>query len=85
MLELAFQADRGSGEPVYRQLEAYLRGLVEAGRLSPGEKLPATRELANALPSVEPLVSAVPERGRFRASKAAVAFRSTNSTSYAAC
>jgi GntR family transcriptional regulator/MocR family aminotransferase len=48
-LELAFQPDRASAEPVYRQLEAYLRGLVEAGRLRPGEKLPATRELAAAL------------------------------------
>ena len=34
---------------MFRQLEAYLRALVEAGRLAPGTKLPATRELAASL------------------------------------
>jgi GntR family transcriptional regulator / MocR family aminotransferase len=49
MLELPFRPDRASPEPVYRQLEAYLRGLVETGRLPAGAKLPASRELAGAL------------------------------------
>ena len=49
MLDLAFRPERRSGEPLFRQLEAYLRDLVETGRLAPGEKLPATRELAASL------------------------------------
>src|SRR2546430_1997566 len=49
MLEIAFRADRLSPEPLYRQLELYLRGLIEADRLPPGTKLPASRELAAAL------------------------------------
>src|SRR5262245_30514724 len=49
MLDLAFRPDRALPEPVYRQLAAYLRGLVAAGRLGEGQKLPATRELAAAL------------------------------------
>ncbi len=49
MLELAFRPDRRRDEPVYRQLAAYLRELVAAGRLGAGQKLPATRELAVAL------------------------------------
>jgi GntR family transcriptional regulator/MocR family aminotransferase len=49
MLELAFRPDRQRREPIYRQLAGYLRGLVEAGRLGDGQKLPATRELADAL------------------------------------
>jgi DNA-binding transcriptional MocR family regulator len=49
MLDLAFQADRTSAEPVYRQLEAFLRELITARRLPPGERLPSSRELASAL------------------------------------
>ncbi|HVH04707.1 MAG TPA: GntR family transcriptional regulator, partial [Myxococcota bacterium] len=49
MLDLAFRPDRQRAEPVYRQLAEYLRGLVAAGRLGEGQKLPATRELAGAL------------------------------------
>jgi GntR family transcriptional regulator/MocR family aminotransferase len=49
VLDLAFRPDRAAAEPVYRQLEGYLRGLIRAGRLAPGEKLPATRELAASL------------------------------------
>jgi GntR family transcriptional regulator/MocR family aminotransferase len=49
VLELAFRPDRQRAEPVYRQLAAYLRALVEGGRLGAGQKLPATRELAAAL------------------------------------
>jgi GntR family transcriptional regulator / MocR family aminotransferase len=49
MLDLAFRPDRAHPEPVYRQLADYLRGLVIAGRIGVGQKLPATRELAQAL------------------------------------
>jgi GntR family transcriptional regulator/MocR family aminotransferase len=49
MLELVFRPDRGDGRPLYRQLADHLRELVEAGRLAPGQKLPATRELAEAV------------------------------------
>ncbi|MGH7897813.1 MAG: GntR family transcriptional regulator, partial [Candidatus Binatia bacterium] len=49
MIDLPFQADRTNPPPVYRQLEAYLRGLIESGRLPTGRKLPATRELARTL------------------------------------
>ncbi len=49
MLELAFQPDRASREPVYRQLASYLRDLIDARRLPPAEKLPASRELAAIL------------------------------------
>lgn len=49
MLDIAFRPDRARSEPIYRQLADYLQGLIEAGRLRPGVKLPATRELASAL------------------------------------
>lgn len=49
MLDVAFQLDRNAADPIYLQLAGYLRGLIAAGRLRPGEKLPATRELAAAL------------------------------------
>lgn len=49
MLEIAFQPDRSRREPVYRQLEAYLRELIESRRLGAGERLPASRELAASL------------------------------------
>jgi GntR family transcriptional regulator/MocR family aminotransferase len=48
VLDLAFRPDPGSPEPLHRQLEARLRALIAAGRLGPGQKLPATRELALA-------------------------------------
>jgi DNA-binding transcriptional MocR family regulator len=49
MLEVAFQPDRSRREPVYRQLEIYLRELIDSRRLAPGERLPASRELARSL------------------------------------
>jgi GntR family transcriptional regulator/MocR family aminotransferase len=49
VLELVFTPDRSDAEPLYRQLAAYLRGLIEADRLPAGSKLPATRELAATL------------------------------------
>ena len=49
MLDLAFLPDRTHPVPVYRQLEDYLRELIGTGRMGPGVKLPATRELARDL------------------------------------
>jgi GntR family transcriptional regulator/MocR family aminotransferase len=49
VLDLAFRPDRDRGEPLYRQLGSYLRGLIASERLPRGGKLPATRELATAL------------------------------------
>ncbi|MGH0029145.1 MAG: PLP-dependent aminotransferase family protein [Myxococcota bacterium] len=49
MLELAFQPDRSSREPLYQQLERFLRALIQARRLAPGERLPPSRELARSL------------------------------------
>lgn len=49
MLELAFSPDRRADEPVYRQLERYLEELLHARRLRPGERLPASRALAESL------------------------------------
>jgi GntR family transcriptional regulator/MocR family aminotransferase len=49
VLEIAFQPDRSQRVPVYRQLESFLRELVESRRLQPGERLPASRELAASL------------------------------------
>ena len=49
MNELIFRPDRSLSEPVYQQLAGYLRSLIESDRLKPGEKLPASRELAAAL------------------------------------
>lgn len=46
MLEFAFRPDPRGRDPVYRQLIGYIVELVEAGRLIPGERLPATRDLA---------------------------------------
>lgn len=49
MLDLLFRPDPHSEMPVYRQLAEHLIGLIDAGRLRPGERLPASRELAAAL------------------------------------
>jgi GntR family transcriptional regulator/MocR family aminotransferase len=49
VLELAFQPDRESREPVYRQLGHYLRDLIDSRRLPPAERLPPSRDLAATL------------------------------------
>lgn len=41
--------DRDKPVPLARQIQAYLERLIQEGLLSPGVKLPATRELARAL------------------------------------
>src|SRR5688572_31040968 len=38
--------DRTAQTPLYRQIEDTLRGLIERGALTPGTKLPSTRDLA---------------------------------------
>jgi DNA-binding transcriptional MocR family regulator len=43
------QLDNSSALPIYRQLYTYFSGLIQAGRLVKGERLPATRELAGSL------------------------------------
>jgi 2-aminoadipate transaminase len=55
------ELDAGSDVPLYRQLYAYVRDLINAGRLGNGEKLPATRELAGLLGLNRTTVSAAYE------------------------
>ncbi|MCZ7617720.1 MAG: PLP-dependent aminotransferase family protein [Myxococcota bacterium] len=49
MLDLFFRPDPQRDAPVYQQLAEHLIELIDAGRLRPGERLPASRELAAAL------------------------------------
>lgn len=46
MALLSIQIDRGSGIPVYLQVEERIRMLVRQGALVPGAALPTVRELA---------------------------------------
>lgn len=41
--------DRAAGKPVYQQIRDGIIALVKAGTLTPGDKLPGTRELASQL------------------------------------
>jgi len=47
--ELPLRLDRGTGLPLRAQLEAGLREAVRSGRISSGERLPSSRELAREL------------------------------------
>jgi GntR family transcriptional regulator / MocR family aminotransferase len=49
VIEFAFRPDRASDVPVYRQLGDHLAAFVDTGRLAPGAKLPASRDLAATL------------------------------------
>lgn len=49
MFERIPSLDANSGEPLYRQLGLWLRDEIAAGRLRIGDRLPATRELAERL------------------------------------
>ncbi len=49
MLDLAFRPDPAAAAPLYRQLADHLSALITAGRLAPGERVPPSRELADAL------------------------------------
>ncbi|MFT5114025.1 MAG: GntR family transcriptional regulator/MocR family aminotransferase [Parasphingorhabdus sp.] len=61
---LLFKLDikRNSSVPLYRQLDKSLRDLILDGTLSPGQKLPATRELADELGVSRITVKAVYEQ-----------------------
>ena len=39
--------DHGSVTPLYEQAADYVAGQIEAGELTPGQKLPAERDLAD--------------------------------------
>ena len=43
------QVDHGSGVPLYRQLYEQFRDAIAVGKIGPGERLPATRELAGTI------------------------------------
>jgi DNA-binding transcriptional MocR family regulator len=45
----AFELDRGSSDPLHRQLADALRRAIRAGELTAGTALPSTRGLAKAL------------------------------------
>lgn len=47
--KLAISLDREGEEPIYRQLIRYIRSQIESGELSPGTRLPASRDLAKQL------------------------------------
>lgn len=47
--ELLIPLDRGSAEPLGRQLERWFREAIRAGRLRRGERLPSSRQLAETL------------------------------------
>ncbi|HET9345996.1 MAG TPA: PLP-dependent aminotransferase family protein [Candidatus Limnocylindrales bacterium] len=46
---LPIELDRASSEPLYRQIESFVRGAIDAGRLRPGQRLPSVRALAGQL------------------------------------
>jgi 2-aminoadipate transaminase len=55
------QLDSHSDVPLYRQLHAHVRDIIRSGRLTKGERLPATRELAGLLGLNRTTVSAAYE------------------------
>src|SRR5262245_22179724 len=58
VLEFAFRPDRTGEVALAHQVTEHLAGLITAGRLAPGSKLPATREAAAALGVARNTVSA---------------------------
>ncbi|HEX5015672.1 MAG TPA: PLP-dependent aminotransferase family protein [Candidatus Limnocylindrales bacterium] len=46
---LPIELDRASSEPLYRQIESFVREAIDAGRLRPGQRLPSVRGLAGQL------------------------------------
>jgi GntR family transcriptional regulator / MocR family aminotransferase len=46
---LPMELDRASSEPLYRQIESFVRAAIDAGRLRPGQRLPSVRGLAAQL------------------------------------
>src|ERR1700733_2692631 len=53
--------DPASETPLYRQLASFIQDLVRSGRLSPGDRLPPTRDLAGQLNLNRTTVSAAYE------------------------
>ncbi len=47
--DLAIEVDRSSGEPLGHQVQEGLRTAIRSGRLRAGERLPSSRQLADAL------------------------------------
>jgi len=46
---LPVELDRESPEPLYRQIESFVRAAIDAGRLRPGQRIPSVRALAGQL------------------------------------
>jgi GntR family transcriptional regulator/MocR family aminotransferase len=46
---LSISLDRGSEEPLYHQVQAQIARLIAMGKLAPGTRLPASRDLAQSL------------------------------------
>src|SRR4029450_1109713 len=46
---LPIELDRASSEPLYRQIESFVRAAIDAGRLRPGQRLPRVAAPAGPL------------------------------------
>ncbi len=55
-MQWEIQLDRAAATPLYRQVAEALAGMVRAGTLAPGPRLPTVRELAAALKVTRPTV-----------------------------
>jgi GntR family transcriptional regulator/MocR family aminotransferase len=59
---LFVELDRRGGQPLYEQLERWLRAAIRDGRLAPGARLPSTRGLAAELGISRGVVTSVYEQ-----------------------
>lgn len=61
---LPIDLNRSSGQPLYRQIEHWIRHAIDGGRLPPGTRLPGVRTLARDLGvSVVPVITAYEQLG----------------------
>lgn len=61
---LPIDLNRSSGQPLYRQIEHWIRHAIDDGRLPPGTRLPGVRTLARDLGvSVVPVITAYEQLG----------------------